>query len=217
MLAAIDRRLGLRAAATVLVLAGLFARTDRSEAMLGLDPCDAHEHVGAHGEHAGPAPQKRGRFEALPDVTLSNKVEEKLNTLADRFQKKSGRTFVVTSGTRGPEEQADVFVAKLEAGDDVLKLYKDKAAVLELKRVFDVGRAAGRPRPAIVAQIATTIRAQMKRGVFISAHLKAGAADVRSSNMTNADKRAFVDAAREVGGVMVLLETVPPHFHLQMD
>jgi hypothetical protein len=61
------------------------------------------------------------------------------------------------------------------------------------------------------------IRAQMKRGVYISAHLKAGAADIRSTSMTPSDKRAFVEAARDVGGFDIMLESTPPHFHLQLD
>jgi hypothetical protein len=179
----------------------------------GVPACDGHDHALGHSAPA----QKRGRFEQLPDVELSPKVETKLNALADAFQRRSGRSFVVTSGTRGPEDQADVFVAKLEAGDDVLKLYRDKNAVLELKRLYDLGRAAGRPRALVVAQIAAAIKAQMRRGVFISAHLRAGAADVRSTTMTGTDRRHFVDAAREVGGVSILVETIPPHFHLQLD
>jgi hypothetical protein len=200
---------GAALAAAALLAVGA-ATTDAAD---GVRACDGHDHAVGHDAPA----QKRGRFEQLPDVELSPKVETKLNALADAFQRRSGRSFVVTSGTRGPEDQADVFVAKLEAGDDVLKLYRDKNAVLELKRLYDLGRAASRPRALLVAQIAAAIKAQMRRGVFISAHLRAGAADVRSTTMTGADRRHFVDAAREVGGVSILVETIPPHFHLQLD
>lgn len=161
--------------------------------------------------------QKRGRFEALRDVALSAKVEEKLNAIAARYQKKTGKTFVVTSGIRDPDSQAELIFRKLASGEDLLKLYKDKSAVLELKEVFDDGRRAKRPRATIVTQLAAMIRAQMKRGIYISAHLKAGAADIRSTTMTPADKRAFIEAARDVGGFDIMLESTPPHFHLQLD
>ena len=71
--------------------------------------------------------------------------------------------------------------------------------------------------PIIVSSIASAIRGQIKKGVFISAHLKAGAADVRSTNMSASEKRAFVDAVREAGGFDVMFESTPPHFHLQLD
>jgi len=57
----------------------------------------------------------------------------------------------------------------------------------------------------------------MKRGIFVSAHLRAGAADVRSTTMDGADRRAFIEAATQVGGVSVMHEASPPHFHLQLD
>lgn len=161
--------------------------------------------------------QKRGRFEALRDVALSAKVEEKLNAIAARYQKKTGKTFVVTSGIRDPDSQAELIYQKLVLGDDLLKLYKDKTAVKELVDTFEDGQRKRKSRTTIVTAIASTIRAQMKRGIYISAHLKAGAADVRSSSMTAADKRAFVEAAREVGGFSIMLESTPPHFHLQLD
>jgi hypothetical protein len=98
-----------------------------------------------------------------------------------------------------------------------MKLYKDKAAVAELITIYNAGQGAKRSRATVVASIAAAIRAQIKKGVFISAHLKAGAADVRSTTMSPADKRAFVDAVREAGGFDVMFESTPPHFHLQLD
>jgi hypothetical protein len=175
--------------------------------------CDAsHE-----SSEAPAATQKRGRFEVLSDVSLSQNVTDKLNLVAEKFTKKTGRTFVVTSGTRDPVTQAELIYDKLNAGDDIMKLYKDKAAVAELITIYNAGQGAKRSRSTVVASIAAAIRAQIKKGVFISAHLKAGAADVRSTTMSPADKRAFVDAVREAGGFDVMFESTPPHFHLQLD
>jgi hypothetical protein len=161
--------------------------------------------------------QKRSKFESLRDVTLSPKVEDKLSAIGDKYQRRTGKTFIVTSGIRDPDSQGELIFRKLALGEDLLKLYKDKSAVLELKQVFDDGRRSKRARAVIVAQLATMIRAQMKRGIYISAHLKAGAADIRSTSMTPTDKRAFIDAARDVGGFDIMLESTPPHFHLQLD
>jgi hypothetical protein len=187
------------------------------EAARAFEPCDGGEPLSVWSTQQ-PAPQarKRGRFEALEDVSLSSKVEDKLNALAERFRKKTGKTFVVTSGTRDPDAQAQLIYVKLQGGEDLLKLYKDRAAVLELKRIYDAGREERLSRSSVVTQLASTIRAQMKRGVFISAHLRSGAADVRSTNMSDLEKRAFSDIARD-HGLSVMLEATPPHFHLQLD
>jgi hypothetical protein len=102
-------------------------------------------------------------------------------------------------------------------GADVMSLYKSKEAATEIKHVYDGGRAAVRPAAAVIAAMAEVIRRQTERGVFISAHLRAGAVDIRNRGMSGADKGAFLDAVEEVGGVTALEETRPPHFHLQVE
>ncbi len=201
----------LASLAASLVVVGTLGVTRPTEARLELPHCDGP------AERFGTVPTKRDRFEALPDVTLSTRIEEKLNSIGATYEKRTGRTFVVTSGTRDAESQAEAIYDKLSLGEDILKLYKDKAAALELKRAYETGRSKDKSRAATVLAITEAIRAQMRRGVYISAHLKAGAADVRTSTMTIAERRAFVDVARAAGGVMVLEETVPPHFHLQLE
>jgi hypothetical protein len=155
-------------------------------------------------------------YEVLPDVNLPEKVEERIKIVAEKFHKATGKSLVVTSGTRSAAGQAEVIFDKLAAGDDVVKLYKNKTAALELKRIYDAGKAAKEDRGAIVDEMTDAIRAQIKKGVFISAHLRAGAADVRSTDMTTSEKHRFVEAT-EVGGLSVMLESTPPHFHLQLE
>jgi hypothetical protein len=206
-------RTALLSAVAIGVAATAFLAQERQVEASDRHVCDAdddsHEARGPH--------QKRSKFESLRDVTLSPKVEDKLSAIGEKYQRRTGKTFIVTSGIRDPDSQAELIFRKLALGEDLLKLYKDKSAVLELKEVFDDGRKAKRPRATIVTQLATMIRAQMKRGIYISAHLKAGAADIRSTSMTPSDKRAFVEAARDVGGFDIMLESTPPHFHLQLD
>jgi hypothetical protein len=197
------------AGAALVVTAALLPASDLEAARHATCDADAHE-------LAAPA-QKRGRFETLPDVTLSQKVEDKLNAIAGAYQKRTGKAFIVTSGTRAPASQAELIYDKLARGEDLSKLYRDKAAVAELKRVFDDAKAQRRDKDTGVAMLTAAIRAQMKRGIFISAHLRAGAADVRSTSMDGDERRAFIDAAKDVGGVSVMHEASPPHFHLQLE
>ena len=76
---------------------------------------------------------------------------------------------------------------------------------------------AKKDREERVAALERVIRAQIDRGVFISAHLREGAVDIRNRDMTQAEKRAFLDGVDEVGGVLALEESRPPHYHLQID
>lgn len=176
------------------------------------ETCDGTDEAAAV---AGPA-RRRSSYEILPDVNLPSRVEDKIKILADRYKKHTGKSLVVTSGTRDAPSQAEVIFDKLESGDDIVKLYRNKGASLELVHLFMVGRGEHKDRSTIVATLTEAIRAQMKRGVFISAHLRAGAADVRSSDMTANEKQEFVMAAGSVGGVSVMLESTPAHFHLQL-
>ena len=69
----------------------------------------------------------------------------------------------------------------------------------------------------MIDALADVLRAQMDRGVYVSAHLRAGAVDVRSRGMSAADKRAFVAGVEEVGGAEVIEESTPPHFHVEIE
>lgn len=181
------------------------------------ETCDGTE-IG-HAEEAGleRGTKKSGSYEVLPEVNLPTRVEDKIKALADRYHKRTGKNLVVTSGTRDASSQAEVIFDKLEHGDDIVKLYKNKAASLELVHLYQATKSAHRDRAAVVAILGDAIRAQMKKGVFISAHLRAGAADVRSSDMTAAEKRQFVDSVQQVGGISVMFEATPAHFHMQLE
>ncbi|MFO0616821.1 MAG: hypothetical protein U0414_29775 [Polyangiaceae bacterium] len=161
-------------------------------------------------------PQGTTTYEILPDVNLPSKVEDRIKQVAGRYHKATGKILTVTSGTRDAASQAEAIYDKLAAGDDVVKLYKNKDAALELKAVFDRGKSDKDDKETIVARMAKAIRAQIKRGVFISAHLRSGAADIRNVDMSSAEKQSFVEAA-EKSGLRVLAETTPPHFHVQLD
>ncbi len=156
-------------------------------------------------------------YEVLPEVNLPTRVEDKIKALADRYHKRTGKNLVVTSGTRDAGSQAEVIFDKLEHGDDIVKLYKNKQASLELVHLYQQSKGQKRDRSATLAVLADAIRGQMKKGVYISAHLRAGAADVRSSDMNATEKRQFVDSVQAVGGLSVMFEATPAHFHMQLE
>lgn len=208
----------LRGAALALATTALATTGGSSLAAHGTDEiCDGAE-VGARSVHAVDRGARKGNaYEVLAEVNLPSRVEDKIKSLADKFHKKTGRSLVVTSGTRDASSQAEVIFEKLEQGDDIVKLYKNKPASIELVHLYQLAKSGHKDRPTTISTLADAIRAQMKGGVFISAHLRAGAADVRSSDMSSSEKRQFVDAVGEVGGLSVMFEATPAHFHMQLQ
>ncbi|WP_437667534.1 hypothetical protein [Sorangium sp. So ce1182] len=157
------------------------------------------------------------RYVLLPGIALAPAVEEKVAEIASAYFRRTGKELVITSGTRDPARQAEAMHELFRHGADVLGLYKDKAAAREIMSAYEEGLSTEQPPEALIAALEQVIRAQIDRGVFISAHLREGAVDIRNRDMTPAEKRAFLDGVEEVGGVLALEESRPPHYHLQID
>ena len=148
-----------------------------------------------------------------PGVILSHDIEIKVRQLADRYHALSNRTLVVTSGTRTAKSQAAAMYGKLAGGDD-LAVYKNQVAAQEIKKAYDDGVRDGKTEKQIIGDMEIVIDAQIKKQVYISQHLRAGAVDIRSRDMSDTDKEMFRQAAEGVA-TSIILESTPPHFHLQ--
>lgn len=159
----------------------------------------------------------RTRYVVKPGVSLSPAIQARLARVADAYFRRTGKVLVVTSGTRDPHKQAAAMHQAMRVGADVMHLYRDKSAARELLTTFHSARAAKKSIAAIDAELAQVIERQIRRGVFISAHLRAGAADVRSRGMSADERRAFLEGVARVGGLGVIEESAPPHFHLQLE
>lgn len=208
-------RLATRLSAAAVGLATLGV-VDGSDAARGsIETCDDGCALHAHGADDRLVMAKGGRYATLPDVSLSSRVADKLSRIAEQYHRRTGKTLVVTSGTRDPESQADAIYDKLVGGDDIVRLYRNKQAALEVKAAFEKHRARG--KAAAVDAMEATLKRQIARGVFISSHLRAGAADIRSTDMTPIERRTFVDGALSTKGISVMYEAIPPHFHMQLE
>lgn len=162
-------------------------------------------------------PEKPPRYTVLSGVTLSPEAAAALERIDDAYFKKTGQRLVVTSGTRDAALQAKAMYKMIRLGADIVGLYRNKAAAREIKAAYTKATAARKPSGEVVGAIYDVIRDQIDRGVYISAHLRAGAVDIRNRTMTPAQKRAFVQSVAEAGGATLLEETKPPHYHLQLD
>lgn len=161
-------------------------------------------------------PARATSYSLLPDVEISKDVERKLAMVADVYYRRTGKPLVITSGTRDPGAQARAMYRLLTLGTDVVGLYKNKPAAREIRSIYLRGKSRRDGEATIVGAMTAAIRRQVSRGVYISAHLRAGAVDVRNRNMTLAERRAFKSCVAHAGGISLLEESKPPHFHLQI-
>ena len=160
--------------------------------------------------HAAPP-----RYTLKPGVRLTPHVEAKVAAIAERYHAATKRTLLITSGTRSPHEQAAAMYGKLKAGDR-LYLYRMQSSVAPLRAAYDRGRRKRAKPDVVIREMAALLAAQVERGVFISRHLRGNAFDVRSHDLKPRQRRAFLAAVAAVGGVTVLEERRPPHFHCEV-
>lgn len=146
-------------------------------------------------------------------VELSLDVKKKVKKIADSYFDLAKKEIVVTSGTRSSQSQAEAMHTKLAGGDD-LAVYSSQEAAQQIKKIYDEGVKNKSKKSDVIDKIKAEIDGQIEKGLYISMHLKKGAIDVRSRDMSNAQKEHFKAAAKDVA-VTVILETTPPHFHLQ--
>lgn len=161
------------------------------------------------------AEAERPAYTVEDGVVIAPEMHAALQRIARRYHSRTGQRLHVTSGTRSPHQQAGAMYDKLIRGQRLTRLYRDFDAASAIQQAYRRHRRQGRGR--CVAAMSDVIRQQIRRGCYISRHLVASAADVRSRNMTRRQKRIFRQIVREVGGVALLEEGTPPHWHLQLQ
>jgi hypothetical protein len=117
-----------------------------------------------------------------------------------------GVPIYVTSGERTPEEQADAMLKKLQLGGsaELYKTYQDDRAIASLLTV-----------PPSTAAWADAIRRLAATGTTISRHLFGRAIDLRTKDLSASQIDTLKRAVAATGG-RYLLESTPPHLHVDM-
>ena len=146
-------------------------------------------------------------------VTLEGKAKTGITKIADEYFKETKKKIVITSGTRTAASQASAMYKKFQAGGKTSE-YKNKKAAEEVRKPYDEGIEAKKKEADIVKEMTSVIAGQVKKGVYLSKHLVKGAVDVRSRDMDKTQKESFKKIA-EKHATKVILETKPPHWHLQ--
>ena len=153
-------------------------------------------------------------YSLLDDVILSSEIEAKVKQLADRYHALTNKDIVVTSGIRTSQSQAQAMYDKLAGGDD-LAVYKNQTIAQAIRKIYIDDTNANLTKDIVIANIKNEIDHQVSQGVYISQHLRKGAVDIRSRDMTDSEKEKFKQAAAGIAET-VILETTPPHFHVQL-
>jgi hypothetical protein len=157
------------------------------------------------------------RYAMLAGVALSLAVAAKVEQIDEAFFARTGKRLVITSGTRDAARQAKAMYKVLSLGGDIIRLYKNKAAATEIKQAYDSGRAGGKTPDDVVTAMYEAIRGQMSRGIYISAHLRAGAVDIRNRTMSQSEKKSFATSVADMEDIRMIEEFSPPHFHVQIE
>lgn len=147
-------------------------------------------------------------------IILSPAVESKINEIADAFFNITGKKIVITDGTRTAAQQAVQVFNKILAHD--LGIYLNHKAANEIKAAFDLAKAQGKVKDDVLKAMEAVIESQIKSKVFLSRHLTGKAFDVRNTDMTPKQQKAFKQVTQTIGGVTLLQEVKPPHFHVQL-
>ncbi|MEP7120555.1 MAG: hypothetical protein ABJE95_06590 [Byssovorax sp.] len=151
------------------------------------------------------------------NLRLTDAARGRLERIAARFHKVTKRRLVITGGSRTPTRQAELMHEKLDHGDNLMALY-EKPLAAEIQAAYRDAVKRHFAKPKQIVAIREVIVAQIKRGLYVSRHLQAGAADVRSINMTPARVQAFRAAVAAEPGVVLLDErdAAEQHFHLSL-
>jgi peptidoglycan hydrolase-like protein with peptidoglycan-binding domain len=166
---------------------------------------------------AAPTPNASGVFAATdgehyrvnPGILMTADLRPKLAEVAKQYHAITGNGLIITSGYRPPDRQALAMFRKIvnEGETKVRNLYKNKGAIDEILAAFR--KHPGNPTLAIPA-MQKVIEEQVKRGTFISNHLRSNALDVRKPTTNLASLRTAVS---RVGGRVVI---EGDHYHLEL-
>lgn len=154
-------------------------------------------------------------YTLLAGVELPEPVLPRLQALAEAFLAATGKPLVITDGTRRPQTQAALMLRNLERGDDIVRNYANRSAAAEVRAAWLAARKAGLDAAATLASVEAVITKQVAASDFVSKHLRAGAVDVRCSDLSKAERATFKRLARELDiAVVDESRTATPHFHL---
>jgi hypothetical protein len=141
-------------------------------------------------------------YKALRPLDLEEGAAATLARIAARAAAE-GIPVTATSGRRDAARQAAAMLGKVERGEDLLLLYRDKGQIAEL--------LAG---PRTIDAWAATIRRYAAAGRPLSSHLSGRAVDLRSRDLSASQLARLAELSRAEGARRAVVE--PDHLHLEL-
>lgn len=160
-----------------------------------------------------PAPQTSPSFRVAKDAQLNANLSSRAEELAVAFKQITGQSIRINSGLRTARAQAKAMMDKFDHGGSVNE-YKAKAAAHAIGAAYQAARAARLPPSETIARMEAVINAQMAEGTLISHHLDGHSIDVQTLGLKPATIKQLIDIASQLGATTIL-ETRPPHLHIQ--
>ncbi len=162
---------------------------------------------------SGEIAAKDGKYyKVAADILVTERLQKKVENLAEEYFKTTGDKLIVTSGYRPPERQAQAMYDKIvfEGEKAVRDLYANKSAIDEILNAFRSNK--GNP-PNAVKAMTKTIENQTKQSppIFISNHLLDNAVDVRKPTT---DLISLQKAASKIGGRVI---AEGDHYHIELS
>ncbi len=143
-------------------------------------------------------------------------LDERMAGFLDELAAYTGLPLYVTSGIRTAEAQARALLTKLELGEtvqDLYDLYRRDDLIAELAEY-----------PTTLEEWTAAIQEQVDAGELLSSHLSANALDLRTTGggsgaygQLSASQAAQVEAAAVELGARAVVESTPPHIHLNLQ
>ncbi len=156
-------------------------------------------------------PQSVRSFKTASNVVIVPEHEPKIEAMAKDYKQATGDTLYVVSSRRTNAGQAAAMYDKFKDGSNGSD-YRQKQALKEIRDAYDAGNKARQSRTDTIKAMTAVIDRQVKRGVYISAHMVGRGVDIRMVSKTN--KRHLEAAALRHGG-RYHPEGFPPHIHVE--
>ena len=134
-------------------------------------------------------------------IVLSSSVKDFLSEL----ERNLDFDFVVTSGTRTPEQQVSAMFYKINQGENLRTIYKDDNFADLVQNAYPDTQAAIK----IVRDYA--------RAGGGSSHLRGLGVDIRTRDKTAVQRKKIIDTSLELGAPIAIYEPTPPHIHITVN
>jgi hypothetical protein len=131
-------------------------------------------------------------------------LNDELRNYLDIFSSQLPFDIVVTSGVRTPRKQIDAMYTKIELGDDILKLYKDKQFAQDVLDAY----------PDVQKGI-KAVNDYIARGGGKTMHLSGRAVDIRTRDLTQNQIDTMIAVVNMMGD-RPLYEDTPPHLDISL-